>query len=74
MTCEPIHPGEMLREDLDALGMSGAELARRIEVRVNRITQILNASVPLRATLPCVRVDSSGCLASSGSTCRSFTN
>ena len=42
MTPEPIHPGETLREDLDALGMSAAELARRIEVPVNRITQILN--------------------------------
>ena len=40
---EPIHPGETLREDLDALGMSAAELARRIEVPVNRITEILNA-------------------------------
>ena len=39
---EPIHPGETLREDLDALGMSAAELARRIEVPVNRVTQILN--------------------------------
>ena len=39
---EPIHPGETLREDLDALGMSAAELARRIEVPVNRISQILN--------------------------------
>ena len=39
---DPIHPGETLREDLDALGMSAAELARRIEVPVNRITQILN--------------------------------
>ena len=26
-----IHPGETLREDLDALGMSATELARRIE-------------------------------------------
>ena len=42
MTREPIHPGETLREDLDALGMSAAELARRIEVPVNRINQILN--------------------------------
>ena len=42
MTHEPIHPGETLREDLEALGMSAAELARRIEVPVNRITQILN--------------------------------
>ncbi len=39
---EPIHPGETLRDDLDALGMSAAELARRIDVPVNRITQILN--------------------------------
>ena len=39
---EPIHPGETLREDLEALGMSAAELARRIEVPVNRITEILN--------------------------------
>ena len=39
---EPIHPGETLREDLDALGMSAAELARQIKVPVNRITEILN--------------------------------
>ena len=43
MTREPIHPGETLRDDLAALGMSAAELARRIEVPVNRITEILNA-------------------------------
>ena len=42
MTRDPIHPGETLREDLDALGMSAAELARQIQVPVNRITEILN--------------------------------
>ena len=42
MTREPIHPGETLRDDLEALGMSASELARRIEVPVNRVTQILN--------------------------------
>ena len=42
MTRDPTHPGETLREDLEALGMSAAELARRIEVPVNRITEILN--------------------------------
>ncbi len=42
MTREPIHPGETLREDLETLGMSAAELARRIEVPVNRVTHILN--------------------------------
>ncbi|MCY4542395.1 MAG: HigA family addiction module antitoxin [Rhodobacteraceae bacterium] len=39
---EPIHPGETLREDLAALGMSAAELARRIEVPANHIDEILN--------------------------------
>ena len=42
MKREPIHPGETLREDLEALGMSAAELARQIKVPVNRVTQILN--------------------------------
>ena len=42
MAREPIHPGETLRDDLEALGMSAAELARRLDVPVNRITQILN--------------------------------
>lgn len=37
-----IHPGETLREDLDALGMGAAELARRIEVPVNHVSGILD--------------------------------
>ena len=41
MTREPIHPGETLSEDLEEIGMSAAEAARRIEVPVNRITEIL---------------------------------
>ena len=39
---EPIHPDETLREGLDALGVSVAELVRRIDVPTNRITGILN--------------------------------
>ena len=38
-----IHPGEHLAEELDALRMSAAELARKIDVPTNRVTQILNA-------------------------------
>ena len=38
----PIHPGEHLAEELAALQMSAAELARRIKVPTNRITEILN--------------------------------
>jgi addiction module HigA family antidote len=36
-----IHPGEHLQEELEALSMSAAELARRIKVPPNRISQIL---------------------------------
>jgi addiction module HigA family antidote len=42
MARHAIHPGEQLAEQLDALGMSAAELARRLKVPTNRITHILN--------------------------------
>ncbi len=38
----PIHPGEHLAEELKALDMSAAELARQLGVPTNRITGILN--------------------------------
>src|SRR5450631_2490994 len=37
-----IHPGEHLAEELKTLDMSAAELARKIRVPTNRVTQILN--------------------------------
>ena len=37
----PVHPGEILREELDALGMSAYELANALAVPPNRITAIL---------------------------------
>jgi addiction module HigA family antidote len=37
-----IHPGEHLATELRELGMSAAELARKLDVPTNRITQILN--------------------------------
>ncbi|HYT21905.1 MAG TPA: HigA family addiction module antitoxin [Candidatus Polarisedimenticolia bacterium] len=42
MAVSVIHPGEHLAEELKTLGMSAAELARKIDVPTNRITQILN--------------------------------
>ncbi len=39
-----IHPGEHLAEELKALEMSAAELARKISVPTNRVTQILNGT------------------------------
>ena len=38
----PVHPGEILHEELDTLGLSANALARALGVPVNRITQILN--------------------------------
>jgi addiction module HigA family antidote len=37
-----IHPGEHLAEELGALKMSAAELARQLKVPTNRVTAILN--------------------------------
>jgi len=39
-----IHPGERLAEQLAALDMSATELARRLRVPTNRVTQILNGT------------------------------
>jgi addiction module HigA family antidote len=42
MARKPIHPGEHLSEELHELGISAAELARRLKVPTNRVTSILN--------------------------------
>jgi addiction module HigA family antidote len=42
MARTPIHPGEHLAEELREIGISAAELARQIEVPVNRVTAIVN--------------------------------
>ncbi len=44
MPITAIHPGEHLAEELEALDMSAAELARKIGVPTNRVTQILNGT------------------------------
>jgi len=44
MKSSAIHPGEHLAEELRALDMSAAELARRMGVPTNRVTQILNGT------------------------------
>ncbi|MBI3412128.1 MAG: HigA family addiction module antidote protein [Planctomycetes bacterium] len=44
MALTAIHPGEHLAEELKALNMSAAELARKINVPTNRVTQILNGT------------------------------
>jgi addiction module HigA family antidote len=44
MAVTAIHPGQHLAEELDTLDMSAAELARRLRVPTNRVTQILNGT------------------------------
>ncbi len=44
MAIPAIHPGEHLAEELAALDMSAAELARKLGVPTNRITQILHGT------------------------------
>lgn len=42
-TYDPIHPGEILKEEfLEPLGTSAAELARAIRVPPNRVTRLIN--------------------------------
>lgn len=44
MAITAIHPGEHLAEELTALNMSAAELARKLDVPTNRVTQILHGT------------------------------
>jgi addiction module HigA family antidote len=44
-----IHPGEHLQQELEALSMSAAAFARKIDVPANRITQILKGERDISA-------------------------
>ena len=41
MSRTPIHPGEILGDELKEIGISGTELSRQIKVPENRVTQIV---------------------------------
>ena len=38
----PVHPGEILRDELDEVGLSANALSKALDVPVNRVTMILN--------------------------------
>jgi len=38
----PIHPGELLRDELEEIGVSLNELARALRVPMNRVSAIVN--------------------------------
>jgi antitoxin HigA-1 len=39
----PVHPGEILRDELAELGLSARAFAKALDIPVNRVTQILRA-------------------------------
>ena len=41
MSRAPIHPGEVLKDELEELGLSAEALSREIHVPANRISQIV---------------------------------
>lgn len=45
----PVHPGEILRDEMDARGISGNRLALALRVPSGRITQILNGKRSITA-------------------------
>jgi len=49
MAREPIHPGEILADELTELSISATELARQIKVPANRISQILSGKRSITA-------------------------
>jgi addiction module HigA family antidote len=49
MARTPIHPGEILGEELIEIDMTAAELARFIHVPANRVTQIINGKRAITA-------------------------
>ena len=49
MARTPIHPGEHLAEELRELDISAAELARQIDVPVNRVTGIIDGQRSITA-------------------------
>ena len=46
---DPVHPGEILTEELEELGMNAVELAKRIKVPHNRIYQIVSGKRSITA-------------------------
>lgn len=45
----PIHPGEILKDELDELDLSANAFAKELAVPVNRITSILNGKRAITA-------------------------
>ena len=42
MSRTPIHPGKILSEEIEEIGVSASELARQLKVPASRVTQIVS--------------------------------
>jgi addiction module HigA family antidote len=49
MARTPIHPGEILRDELQELGVSAAQLARCLHIPASRVAHILHGHRPITA-------------------------
>ena len=49
MARTPIHPGEILADELEEMGLTASALARALHVPANRVTQILNGKRAITA-------------------------
>ena len=47
----PVHPGEILRDDMEALGLSARKFAQHIGVPSNAVTQILKGERGITAAM-----------------------
>ncbi len=47
---DPIHPGEMLADELAEIGMNGKQLAERLGIPFNRVYQILRGERSITAS------------------------
>ena len=47
----PIHPGEILRDELVELGLSARAFAKALDIPAHRVTQILRAQRPISAEI-----------------------
>ena len=45
----PVHPGEILQDEIEALGMSASTFATALDVPANRITAVLNGDRAITA-------------------------
>ena len=45
----PVHPGEILQDEIDALDMSASAFAAALDVPANRITAVLNGDRAITA-------------------------